>query len=313
MAEPKPPACCIPATSLVVLLLITTAAPAEVPAPSVHWGALAYPDTADTLDLGYVNNYFTVFGKPTPYNPINQTMGFNFVTLTWTQHWQKFEGWSTNLTVGGGPTDPHPGQDIQNLIHDTLHYNRVRVGLAREADDFMIDGSVTKWISLGNTVRSGFAGLGVSSGSIYHEGFARIGVRKWTALELRPAIGPLRLSLSAMGRYGQLGSASAFHQVAPQAYLGQVSFAVGWYNLRDQPKLEFEGGLTFDSGLFVGFHGEHLEEHFGAVVLRFWPGIAISMWNDSWGPPKGGAKDNGPTGGGMVLLDVYRIAGYFTK
>jgi hypothetical protein len=152
----------------------------------------------------------------------------------------------------------------------------------------------------------------VSSGSISHEGFARVGVRQWRALEVPSSRGPIRLSLSAMGRYGQLGSGSAF-QVPPQAYLGQASFAVGWYNLRDQPNLEFEGGLTFDSGLFVGFHGEHLEEHFGVFAVRFWPGFAFSMWNDSWAPPRGGSKDNGPTGGGMLMMDVYRILGYFRK
>jgi hypothetical protein len=272
----------------------------EVISPSVHWGALAYPDAAPLLSLDFTINRFTRFGEPGPYNSILETSGFNFATLSWTRYFQKIPDLSTNLTIGGGPTRDEPSKTIQDWGHHIVGGQEVPVGLKREANDFMIDASATKWWNIG-AKRTLFAGFGASTGSLYHELFARAGMRRG----LVPGLSFMRWSI--MGRAGQLFGGSAFHQVAPQSYLGQASIAVGNYDETNHPVWwEIEAGWTIDSGLFVGGTGNTLEEHFGAVTLRL-GGITLETWNDSFAPPKWGAKDNGPTYGGRVMINIIRI------
>ena len=87
--------------SLLVLWGTVDFAFAESPSPTVHWGGLAYPDAYSKLELGYTGNRFTEFNREgQQYNNIRETMGINFGTMSWTEHWKRFEGWSTNLTVG---------------------------------------------------------------------------------------------------------------------------------------------------------------------------------------------------------------------
>jgi hypothetical protein len=295
---------------ILVSLFWPLVALAEPVSPSVHWGALAYPDTQQTLTADFTVNYFTQFsGRGVAggsYNPVQETIGLNFATLSWTEHWKGLQGWSTNLTVGAGPTREEPGRSIQNGIHDTFDFARVPVGKVRETTDFMIDGSVTKWADLLGAKKTGFAGVGVSSGSVYHEVFGRLGVRR---AFLIPGVSFIRWS--AMGRVSQLWDGAVFRQVAPQSYLGQLSLALGDYTESNQPGFfELEVGITIDSGLFVGFGGNTLEEKFVAFAIRF-PWLTFEMWNDSWAPPKYGDKDNGPTGGGRLMLDLLRIAASF--
>src|SRR5690606_8625774 len=45
-------------TILVTWLVLSSAVFAETPAPSVHWGALSFPDRDRTLDLGLTVNRF---------------------------------------------------------------------------------------------------------------------------------------------------------------------------------------------------------------------------------------------------------------
>jgi hypothetical protein len=159
------------------LVVGTETVQAESPAPSVHWGALAYPDQYRTLDAGVTFNRFTEFSAHDRYNStIRETMGFNFATLSWTE---RFSDWGTNLTVGAGPTRDEPTETFQNgFIHRAFGFSPVPSGAVREATDFMIDGSLTRWAQLFGQHDSGFAGLGASSGTLYHEGFARLGARR---------------------------------------------------------------------------------------------------------------------------------------
>lgn len=90
--------CC----AALMLIGLNTTGRAESPAPTVHWGGLAYPDQVNTLSIGYAGNRFTQF------NNISETIGFNFGSLSWTQHWRQIEGLSTNLTLGAGPTGEQP-------------------------------------------------------------------------------------------------------------------------------------------------------------------------------------------------------------
>ena len=86
--------------------LVGSTAFGETPAPSVHWGSLAFPDQYSTLTTGLTLNRFTpIDGTGGKYDStVPNTMGFNMVTFSWTQHGHEhFEGWSFNLTGGIGP------------------------------------------------------------------------------------------------------------------------------------------------------------------------------------------------------------------
>lgn len=288
-----------PLAMLLALVGIPGLSQAESPAPSVHWGALDYPDREATLAAGVTFNRFTEFdpeGKR--FNAMRETMGFNMATLSWTQRWQKLDGWNTNLILGIGPTADQPTRFSQNdLVHNTFGIDRVPVGATREPTDFSIGGSVTKWSPLLWAQEVGFASVGFSSGSLYHEVYGRLGLRR---VPLLPA-GLDFLRASAMGRYGRLYSGAAFRDVAPQAYMAQGSLSVGNYRKSQEPDWELEVGLTLDSGLFVDLRGDALEQRFGTVAVRF-PYGYFETWNDLIN-----RKDNGPTFGATLMFDLLRI------
>lgn len=297
-------------------LLLGTAAStwAELPAPSVHWGAIAYPDRDPTLNAGLTLNRFTEFnGKQPPehYNNIRQTMGFNMASVSWTHRWSEFKGWNTTLTVGAGPTGDNPTHFLQDAVHDIRDFNRVPVGATRSATDFAIDWSATRWGALIGPQENAFGGLGLSAGSLYYEFYGRAGLRRLSLADVAQTLtgsdmAALRtvsrfVRLSGMARYSRLHSGAAFHEVAPQSYLGQVSISLADYRETDHPGWELEFALTVDSGLFVDRKGDALEERFGSLALRF-PYGSIETWNDLVNH-----KDYGPTFGASIMFDLLRI------
>ncbi|CAI4030358.1 hypothetical protein DNFV4_00786 [Nitrospira tepida] len=285
---------------LFILLGRPAVSPAETPAPSVHWGALAYPDQQRTLSTGFTMNRFTQFnvkGEAYP-STIDETIGLNFATLSWTERIGK---WGTNLTVGAGPTSDQPSRFLQNdFAHrKILHQEPIPVGQTRETTDAMVGGSVTYWGEWLNVPDVGFVGLGIDSGTLYHEAYARIGLRRAPV----PFVPFMRVS--AMGRYGQLAPGSGFQQVAGQSYLGQVSLSIGDYRSGSPPRWELEVGASIDSGLFVDRRGNSIEQTYGTIALRG-PGIHIELWDDVIAD-----KDQGPTFGTTILIDLFHVIELF--
>jgi hypothetical protein len=87
--------------------LVPSPAWSEAPAPTVHWGGTAFPDQYSTVTTGLTLNRFTpIDGNGAKYDStVNNTLGFNLITLSWTQHWGgNWKDWSTNLTAGISPT-----------------------------------------------------------------------------------------------------------------------------------------------------------------------------------------------------------------
>lgn len=292
---------------------------AESPAPSVHWGAIAYPELERTLTAGLTVNRFTQFdGAGKQYNDITQTSGFNFLSASWTERLSRLPGWNSNLTVGAGPTQDGFTRFLQNdVVHKLRNLTPVPVGDKRAATDFMFGGSLTRWASLLGKREEGFAGLGTDTGSLYHEVYGRLGVRRLSpadaaALFLGSVPPWLRetsrhLRLSAMGRYGRLFGGSAYPIVAPQSWLGQVSIGVGDYERRDgePPCWEVELAFTVDSGLFVDRHGDALEERFVSLALRY-GAVTFETWNDLINQ-----KDYGPTFGARLTFDLLRLRDFW--
>lgn len=291
--------------SLLLLVGLSLALPsltrAEPPAQSVHWGSIAYPDHEQTLTLGMtVVDRFTEFdGEGKRYNDIRETMGFNFFTLSWTQPLARFPGWNFNFTAGGGPTRDGPSRFLQNdVVHRFRGLTEVPVGNKREANDFMLSSSLTRWFGLLGTDDVFFAGIGGAGGSLYYEPYAQAGFRRLALLNVIPWVGDY-LRFSAMGRYGRPYSGAAFRQVAPQSYIGQASVGIGNYRRwEDGTPWEIEVAVTYDSGLFVDHRGDSLEERFASVALRY-SAFTFETWNDLINQ-----KDYGPTFGARLTLDL---------
>jgi hypothetical protein len=299
------------------LLALNATAAAETPAPSVHWGAISYPDRDRTLMLGSTFNRFTEFnGSGARFNNIHQSAGFNFATLTWTERLKALPGWNTNLTVGAGPTASDPTLYLQNdFLHRLMNINPVPVTESRGGTDFMIGGSVTRWFKIFGEREVGFAGMGFSSGSLYHEVNGQVGVRRLSLAEIAESwtgSSPAVLHVfsrffrfSVMGRYSRLYGGAAFGDavIANQSYLAQGSVTLADYkdNDIDPPRWELEFAATIDSGLFATPSGNGIERRFGSIALRF-PYGALETWNDVLGK-----TDSGPTYGLRFMVDVLRL------
>jgi hypothetical protein len=286
----------------------------ETPAPFIHWGALSYPDQERSLELGLSLFRFTEFnGKGERFNGISETIGINFVTLSWTEHLtDTFENWSTNFTLGIGPTRNQPTEWLQNdLIHDGLWgIEPVPVGDKRRETDFSISGSLTRWWKIAGQKRILYLSGGGQSGSLFHEVFARTGFRRWPPVQtieyfkgnqdgvVASLFRPLRLS--GMVRASRLETGSAFKDLANTTYTAQGSISYGWYDEQTlHPWFEVEIGATIDSGIFNGEFGDSLEERFWTAAIRAYP-FTLETWNDQLN-----SKDYGPTYGARLTMDVY--------
>ncbi len=287
---------------------------AETPAPFIHWGALSYPDQEPRLEIGLSLFRFTEFnGEGERFNGIGETIGLNLITFSWTEHFEeRLEGWSANFTLGIGPTRNQPTEWLQNdVIHDGLWgIPTVPVEDKRKQTDFAVSGALTHWWSIIGQKRNLFLGGGIQSGSLFHELFARAGVRRWSPIRtieylngkqegtvaslLRP------LGFSGMVRGARITTGAAFNDLANAAYTAQGSISYGWYDEKTlHPWFEIELGATIDSGIFNGALGDSLEERFWTFALRAYP-FTFETWNDQLN-----SKDFGPTYGGRLTMDLY--------
>ena len=103
-----------------------------------------------------------------------------------------------------------------------------------------------------------------------------------------------------MGRIAQAYAGSAFQHVAQQNYLVQTSLSWGIYDERPLPKLEIETGVSLNSGFFVGFQGQSIEEWLISIVTVRVRNLAFETWNDAISQ-----KDFGPTYGMRLTIDLY--------
>lgn len=298
--------------ALLLAVMAPAMALAETTAQSVHWGAIAYPDKDRTLTAGFITDRFTEFdGTGNRYNNTRETMGFNFWSLSWTERLDRYKGWNTNLTVGAGRTADGFSRFLQNdVVHKFRGLTPVPVGAKREETDFMFNGTLTKWTGLFGEHEDGFAGVGLAAGSLYHEPYVQVGVRRLSLADVARAgsgSAPAFLEtasdyvrFSAMGRYGRPFSGAAFREVAPQNYLAQGSIGFGNYRSvqNGATPWEIEVAFTVDSGLFVDHRGDALEERFVSVALRY-AAASIETWNDLINQ-----KDYGPTFGARLTVDL---------
>ncbi|HRI37849.1 MAG TPA: hypothetical protein PLO50_04765 [Nitrospira sp.] len=292
----------------------STPAWSENPAPSVHWGSTAFPDQYTTVTSGLTLNRFTpVDGIGNKYDStVGNTLGFNLMTLSWTQHWTgMLEGWSTNLTAGVSPTSDEPSQYFQNkVVHQLRQLPSVPTVDPRKETDVTIDGSITRWISLSDQ-KVLFAGGGFSVGTIYQQGFLRGGIRR---LQITPSVwhsekwGDINVRASAMGRVSYQSNGAALHSVRSTAGLVQPAIAIGQYRTTASgetiPTWEIELALMWDSGIFVNTMGQSQKQFAWSLAASAGP-VRFETWNDSMGHFS--ERDYGPSYGAALTIDVLRM------
>ena len=302
---------------LLVLVLVIGVGPVpgwgEAPAPSVHWGGTAFPDQYSTLTGGLTLNRFTpVDGIGNKYDStIGNTLGFNLITFSWTQHWKgMWDGWSTNLTAGISPTSDEPSQYFQNkVVHQLRHLPPVPSVDPRKETDVMIDGSITRWFPLW-TPKAIFVGGGFSVGTIYQQGFLRAGLRR---LQILPTLyhseqwGDVSLRASVLGRISYQSNGAVLHATRSTAGLVQPSIAFGQYRTVDGetiPTWEIEFALMWDSGIFVNPTGQSQKQFAWSLAASAGP-LRFETWNDSMGHIA--ERDFGPSYGASLTLDMLRV------
>lgn len=247
------------------------------------------------------------------FNGIRETIGLNLVTTSWTQHWGgNFKGWSSNLTLGIGPTRNQPSEFLQNdFVHDSLYgIPEVPVGKKRKEIDFTVSGSITRWGEFMGQRRVLFLSGGGQTGSLYHEVFARGGFRRWLPMKtleyvygttdgwVAKSFRPFRLS--GMVRAGRVATGAAFRDLVTHSFAAQGSVSYGWYDPHTlRPWIELEVGATIDSGIFSESKGDALEERFWTVAVRVYP-FTVETWNDQFN-----SKDFGPTYGVRFMMDLF--------
>jgi hypothetical protein len=299
-----------------VLLFVGLAdsqARSETPAPSVHWGTMAFPDQYSTLAAGLTLNRFTpTDGNGTRYDStVPNTLGFNLITLSWTQHWEgRWEGWSTNLTLGVSPTGNEPTAYFQNeFVHRLRHIPPVPTVQPRRGTDVTADGSVTKWFPLIHP-RTVFLGGGFSVGTLYQQGFLRAGIRR---LQVTPTLyqgswGAVSGRASVLGRVSYQEDGGVIRSIRQTSGLVQPALAFGQYAVNRKgetvPTWEIEFALMWDSGIFVNQVGESQKQFFWSAAVTGGP-VRFETWNDSLGNIS--TRDFGPTYGASLTVDLFRV------
>lgn len=296
-----------------LIVLISSPVSSESPAPSVHWGSMAFPDQYSTLTGGLTLNRFTpTDGLGNKYDStVGDTLGFNLITVSWTQHWHgTWEGWSTNLTAGISPTADEPTQFFQNkVVHQLRQLPTVPTVDPRKETDVMIDGSLTRWFPLFRP-KVIFMGGGFSVGTIYQQGFLRAGIRR---MPITPTLysgswGDVSARVSALGRISYQDNGAVLRAVRQTAGLVQPSIAFGQYVTTETgetiPTWEIEFALMWDSGIFVNTTGQSQEQFAWAIAASAGP-LRFETWNDSMGNIA--ERDYGPTYGATLTLDVLRV------
>ncbi len=296
-----------------VLGLASTPVWSETPAPSVHWGAMAFPDQYSTFTGGLTLNRFTpTDGLGNRFDStVENTLGFNLITMSWTQHWGGIlKGWSTNLTAGISPTGDEPTQYLQNnVVHQLRQLPTVPTVDPRKETDAMIDGSITRWFPLFRP-KVIFMGAGFSVGTIYQQGFLRAGIRR---MPITPTLysgswGDVSARASVLGRISYQDNGAVLHAVRQTAGLVQPAIAFGQYVTTETgetiPTWEIEVALMWDSGIFVNTTGQS-QEHFAWSIAGSFGPVRLETWNDSLGNIA--ERDFGPTYGAMLTLDVLRV------
>ncbi len=307
-------------STLLVVVLSSSPVWSESPAPSVHWGSMAFPDQYSTATGGLILNRFTpVDGLGNKYDStVGNTLGFNLITLSWTKHWEYsgtsslWKNWSTNLTAAYSPTADEPSQYFQNkVVHQLRQLPTVPTVDPRKETDVMIDGSLTRWFPLWDGPKIIFAGGGFSVGTIYQQGFLRAGVRR---VPITPTLyhsktwGDVSFRASALGRISYQANGAVLHSVRSTAGLVQPAIAFGQYRTTAHgetiPTWEIELALMWDSGIFVNTTGQSQKQFAWSLAASAGP-VRFETWNDSMGHLS--ERDYGPSYGASLTLDVLRV------
>jgi hypothetical protein len=198
------------------------------------------------------------------------------------------------------------------VVHQLRQLPSVPTVDPRKETDVMIDGSITRWVSLFDR-KVVFAGGGFSVGTIYQQGFLRGGIRR---LQITPSVwrsekwGDINVRVSAMGRISYQSNGAVLHSIRSTAGLVQPAIAIGQYRTTATgetiPTWEIELALMWDSGIFVNTTGQSQKQFAWSLAASAGP-LRFETWNDSMGHLS--ERDYGPSYGAALTIDVLRMWG----
>lgn len=204
---------------------VATHLPAQVATPTGHWGGIMLPELERRTEYGLHFVGFTQYGKETqsgtrnytftPYNEINETLGFNFITRTDSRVVSRFSSSRNALTSRRtwmvGIVDDHVTEFLQN---DAIHWANFRSdsldrvprrlsdtpthtsrGASKGLTDPIVGVSQEYFLRLQNSRRFNgreetvptpfFVGAGFALSTINHEAFLQAGANVME-VDLRP-------------------------------------------------------------------------------------------------------------------------------
>ncbi|MFO0981933.1 MAG: hypothetical protein U1E76_09360 [Planctomycetota bacterium] len=290
-----------------------------------------------------LNRFTQLNGDGRRFNDIQETSGFNLLTLSWTGEvlapapWPRF---TYTFDAGGGWSADEPTEFLQNdYLHHLVGIRPVPVGRTREAAEFLGGLCANAWFGHSEPHRGdddeparavwleGFAGTGFSTSTLYHELFAQAGGSLYLA--------PLDTRLSVLDRAAWPYPSDAFEQVsifsnviqAGVSYRRQSYYLGRSGSLRDLldtvlqarnllpwnwpgvlhdliGRPEVGVWLTHDTGLFLDDAGRPIDTWFGSLRIDWATGLRLETWNDVVN-----ATDFGPTYGVQLSFDLMTFLG----
>lgn len=313
--------------------------------PSAHWGGKLVPQFEKSYQIHAQIALFSQFGQfpetetgcdasalSAPYNHIDETIGFNVVTLSrsdFVRQANRFQSttFSSN-SVYFGLTNDATTEFLQNeIIHDNgLGLSDIcKVARGKEGKYFIIgyswevnhQFSTVEVNNQGKTVLNRlpfFAGAGFNVGTIFQDayfqaGFSRLQIKSKLFGNIFRASPFKKIGLNAsfVSRFGVLYEGIIFNNLAPgySIYQGSLELAFSLFNY----PISFEMIGSYHSGIFLEsefdpqIHASEndikvLKETFFSFRLKL-GSFLFETYNDF-----AGKKDIGPTYGFKITVDL---------
>lgn len=288
-------------------------------APEAHWGGPILPADRPELRLGLHLNRFTELSKTGQvFNDIDETTGFQFASLSWSENTPSDPNLFFTVTGAAGFSGDQPSRFLQNdYVHAIMGQSAVPVLGVRESVEYAASGSLTRWFDGPRLFGDGegatatgwrthaFLGAGAATSTLYHEAFAHAGA---SLLIPDTFLFGRHVRVTAANRACWPLGGNAYPDLETFSNVSQVTIGLVPPRVAsDNVVLEFLGnpefGLsaTHDTGFFQR-NGEPIEEWFAGFYVQWATGLRFETWNDF-----ANGTDFGPTYGFRVSLDVFSL------
>jgi len=336
--------------AIMTFFFVSTLMAQSTTLPSSHWGGTLYPNTEQAKEIGVQFILFSEHDKykhsisngkmictdeidfSKKYNHMNETLGFNLISMSNTRFIRKSDVLQSSLLYQGslffGLTHNQPTEFLQNRV---IHTSNLRGAdplckIPREKTPVYgllgYSGQLSYFFNSLDRSRRGtvqnrtpfFVGGGYAVSNIMQDAYIFGGFRDMSSRELLWK--RLRISISGVFRAGYPYKGFIFKNVANGYTIFQGSIKVVLFPYFFPIAIEI--GRTAHSGLFLkeefddAIHNSlndltPLRESFSYIFINI-GSFKFEMFNDS-----AGKKDRGPTFGTRISATLYPTDKYFNK